>query len=54
MFIHVQENVYYLRDLADADKLVCSIKSNPGGNAVILGGGYIGMECASGKLYIFA
>ena len=40
-------NVCYLRDLADANTLVDLIKSCPGGNAVVIGGGYIGMECAA-------
>ncbi|XP_056699407.1 monodehydroascorbate reductase 4, peroxisomal isoform X2 [Spinacia oleracea] len=41
------ENVCYLRDLADANKLVGGIQSCVGGNAVVIGGGYIGMECAA-------
>ncbi|KAL5540618.1 hypothetical protein UlMin_043193 [Ulmus minor] len=41
------ENVCYLRDLADANRLVDLMKSYPGGNAVVIGGGYIGMECAA-------
>ncbi|XP_050224183.1 monodehydroascorbate reductase 4, peroxisomal [Mercurialis annua] len=41
------ENVCYLRDLADADRLVNVMKSCVGGNAVVIGGGYIGMECAA-------
>lgn len=41
------ENVCYLRDLADANRLVDVIQSCPGGNAVVIGGGYIGMECAA-------
>ncbi|KAL8138145.1 hypothetical protein V2J09_004146 [Rumex salicifolius] len=41
------ENVCYLRDLDDANKLVSVIKSCVGGNAVVIGGGYIGMECAA-------
>ncbi|XP_051119353.1 monodehydroascorbate reductase 4, peroxisomal [Andrographis paniculata] len=40
-------NVCYLRDLADADRLVNVMKSSTGGNAVVIGGGYIGMECAA-------
>ncbi|KAL7094845.1 hypothetical protein ACP275_11G130000 [Erythranthe tilingii] len=40
-------NVCYLRDLADADRLVDVIQSSSGGNAVVIGGGYIGMECAA-------
>ncbi|KAK7266073.1 hypothetical protein RIF29_18713 [Crotalaria pallida] len=41
------ENVCYLRDIADANRLVDAIQSSPGGNAVVIGGGYIGMECAA-------
>lgn len=41
------ENVCYLRDLADATGLVNVMQSCSGGNAVIIGGGYIGMECAA-------
>lgn len=41
------KNVCYLRDLNDANRLVDAIHSCPGGNAVVIGGGYIGMECAA-------
>ncbi|KAL6143279.1 hypothetical protein ACLB2K_053974 [Fragaria x ananassa] len=41
------ENVCYLRNLADANRLVNLVQSCPGGNAVVIGGGYIGMECAA-------
>lgn len=41
------ENVCYLRNLGDANMLVDLMKSRPGGNAVVIGGGYIGMECAA-------
>ncbi|KAF5182000.1 Monodehydroascorbate reductase protein, partial [Thalictrum thalictroides] len=41
------ENVCYLRSLADATRLVDAMKSSTGGNAVVIGGGYIGMECAA-------
>ncbi|EXC20301.1 putative monodehydroascorbate reductase, cytoplasmic isoform 2 [Morus notabilis] len=41
------ENVCYLRNLGDASMLVDLMKSRPGGNAVVIGGGYIGMECAA-------
>ncbi|KAI8533682.1 hypothetical protein RHMOL_Rhmol10G0027900 [Rhododendron molle] len=40
-------NVCYLRDLADATRLVDVMQSCIGGNAVVIGGGYIGMECAA-------
>ncbi|KAF3540013.1 hypothetical protein F2Q69_00024560 [Brassica cretica] len=41
------ENVCYLRDLSDADRLATVIQSSSNGNAVVIGGGYIGMECAA-------
>ena len=41
------ENVCYLRNLEDADKLIRVMRSCPGGDAVVIGGGYIGMECAA-------
>ena len=41
------ENVCYLRDLSDADRLSTVIQSSSNGNAVVIGGGYIGMECAA-------
>ncbi|GJN21989.1 hypothetical protein PR202_gb09514 [Eleusine coracana subsp. coracana] len=41
------ENICYLRNIHDADKLVNAMKSCSGGNAVVIGGGYIGMECAA-------
>ncbi|TVU28181.1 hypothetical protein EJB05_19690 [Eragrostis curvula] len=41
------ENVCYLRDIKDADKLISIMKSCPDGNAVVIGGGYIGMECTA-------
>eukprot|EP00252_Welwitschia_mirabilis_P007734 TRINITY_DN193_c0_g1_i1.p1 TRINITY_DN193_c0_g1~~TRINITY_DN193_c0_g1_i1.p1 ORF type:complete len:483 (-),score=98.65 TRINITY_DN193_c0_g1_i1:286-1734(-) len=40
-------NICYLRDLEDAMKLVDVMKSCCGGKAVVIGGGYIGMECAA-------
>ncbi|KAJ0053013.1 hypothetical protein Pint_02734 [Pistacia integerrima] len=41
------ENVCYLRDLADANRIADVMQSSVGGNAVVIGGGYIGMECAA-------
>ncbi|KAF5763876.1 putative monodehydroascorbate reductase (NADH) [Helianthus annuus] len=41
------ENVCYLRDLADATKLVNMMRVCTGGTAIVIGGGYIGMECAA-------
>ncbi|KAL6912257.1 hypothetical protein ACP4OV_001062 [Aristida adscensionis] len=40
-------NVCYLRNIEDADKLLSVMRSCPGGDAVVIGGGYIGMECAA-------
>ncbi|KAM7506616.1 hypothetical protein LguiA_017069 [Lonicera macranthoides] len=41
------ENVCYLRDLADATRIVRVMETCSGGNAIVIGGGYIGMECAA-------
>lgn len=43
------ENICYLRDLKDARYLVEAMAQcrNKGGEAVVIGGGYIGMECAA-------
>ncbi|CAA6661212.1 unnamed protein product [Spirodela intermedia] len=41
------ENICYLRSLSDANKLVDVMKASSGGHAVVIGGGYIGMECAA-------
>ncbi|KAL5548002.1 hypothetical protein UlMin_003233 [Ulmus minor] len=38
------KNIYYLREISDADKLVKAIKAKRKGKAVIVGGGYIGLE----------
>ncbi|KAJ0985855.1 hypothetical protein J5N97_004211 [Dioscorea zingiberensis] len=40
-------NVCYLRNFSDATRLVSVMQSCNGGNAVVIGGGYIGMECAA-------
>ncbi|EFJ08252.1 hypothetical protein SELMODRAFT_131995 [Selaginella moellendorffii] len=40
-------NIFYLRNLHDATKLVEAMQSCSGGKAVVIGGGYIGMECAA-------
>ncbi|MQL98477.1 hypothetical protein Taro_031184 [Colocasia esculenta] len=37
-------NIFYLREIDDADKLVEAIQAKKGGKAVIVGGGYIGLE----------
>ncbi|XP_076937193.1 monodehydroascorbate reductase 4, peroxisomal-like [Bidens hawaiensis] len=41
------ENLCYLRDLADATKLMNTMRMCMGGSAIVVGGGYIGMECAA-------
>ncbi|GLT40607.1 hypothetical protein SLA2020_147260 [Shorea laevis] len=38
------QNIFYLREIADADKLFEAIKAKKNGKAVIVGGGYIGLE----------
>ncbi|KAE8666292.1 Monodehydroascorbate reductase [Hibiscus syriacus] len=38
------KNIFYLREIDDADKLVEAIKTKKNGKAVIVGGGYIGLE----------
>ncbi|KGN59111.1 monodehydroascorbate reductase, seedling isozyme-like [Cucumis sativus] len=38
------KNIFYLREIADADQLVEAIKSKKNGKAVLVGGGYIGLE----------
>ncbi|KAL6507719.1 hypothetical protein OROGR_023914 [Orobanche gracilis] len=38
------KNIFYLREIDDADKLVEAIKGKKNGKAVIVGGGYIGLE----------
>ncbi|XP_031497408.1 monodehydroascorbate reductase 3, cytosolic-like [Nymphaea colorata] len=37
-------NILYLREIDDADKLVAAIQAKKKGKAVIVGGGYIGLE----------
>ncbi|KAJ7542711.1 hypothetical protein O6H91_09G007800 [Diphasiastrum complanatum] len=41
------QNIYYLRDVNDATKLLEAMILLKGGKAVVIGGGYIGMECAA-------
>lgn len=41
------QNVCYLQNLTDANRLVEVIKTYTDGNAVVISGGYIGMECAA-------
>ncbi|OVA03607.1 FAD-dependent pyridine nucleotide-disulfide oxidoreductase [Macleaya cordata] len=38
------KNIFYLRDIDDANKLVEAIKTKKDGKVVIVGGGYIGLE----------
>ncbi|KAL0910677.1 hypothetical protein M5K25_018754 [Dendrobium thyrsiflorum] len=40
-------NIFYLREIEDADKLVDAIQSKKNGKAVIVGGGYIGLELSA-------
>lgn len=40
-------NIFYLREIDDADKLVAAIQAKKDGKVVIVGGGYIGLECAA-------
>ncbi|KAK8938467.1 Monodehydroascorbate reductase [Platanthera zijinensis] len=40
-------NILYLREIDDADKLVEVIRSKKNGKAVIVGGGYIGLELSA-------
>ncbi|KAJ0976754.1 hypothetical protein J5N97_012228 [Dioscorea zingiberensis] len=40
-------NIFYLREIDDADKLVAAIQAKKDGKAVIVGGGYIGLELAA-------
>jgi len=41
------KNILYLREIDDADKLVEAIKAKKGGKAVVVGGGYIGLELSA-------
>ncbi|KAL8168166.1 hypothetical protein V2J09_009665 [Rumex salicifolius] len=41
------KNILYLREIDDADELVEAIKAKKGGKAVIVGGGYIGLELSA-------
>ncbi|KAI4318842.1 hypothetical protein MLD38_032503 [Melastoma candidum] len=38
------KNIFYLRDIKDADDLLGAIKAKKNGKCVIVGGGYIGLE----------
>ncbi|CAA3026426.1 monodehydroascorbate reductase-like [Olea europaea var. sylvestris] len=41
------KNIFYLREIDDADKLVEVIKAKKNGNALVVGGGYIGLELSA-------
>ncbi|KAH9738344.1 Monodehydroascorbate reductase 1 (peroxisomal) [Citrus sinensis] len=41
------KNIFYLREIDDADKLVEAIKAKKNGKAVVVGGGYIGLELSA-------
>lgn len=41
------KNVFTLRDIADADALYQAMQANTGKTAVVVGGGYIGLECTA-------
>ncbi|CAL0299378.1 unnamed protein product [Lupinus luteus] len=41
------KNIFYLRDIDDADKLYEAIKGKKNGKAVVVGGGYIGLEISA-------
>jgi monodehydroascorbate reductase (NADH) len=54
--LHLQElgmpgadlaGIYYLREIAEADMLYEAIKTNENKHAVVVGGGYIGLECTA-------
>ncbi|XP_072981017.1 monodehydroascorbate reductase 3, cytosolic [Typha angustifolia] len=40
-------NIFYLREIEDADNLVAAIQAKKDGKAVIVGGGYIGLELSA-------
>lgn len=40
-------NICYLRDIRDAAVLVDAMRAGSGMKAVVIGGGYIGMECTA-------
>lgn len=41
------KNIFYLREIDDADKLVEAIKAKKNGKALVVGGGYIGLELSA-------
>ncbi|KAL8505063.1 hypothetical protein ACS0TY_016321 [Phlomoides rotata] len=40
-------NIFYLREIDEADELVAAIKAKKNGKAVVVGGGYIGLELSA-------
>lgn len=40
-------NIFYLREIDDADKLLAAIQGKKNGKVVIVGGGYIGLELSA-------
>ncbi|CAI5525888.1 unnamed protein product [Closterium sp. Naga37s-1] len=41
------KGIYYLREIKEADELYAAIQAKKGGKAVVVGGGYIGLELAA-------
>lgn len=41
------KNIFYLREIDDADKLIQAIQAKKNGKVVIVGGGYIGLELSA-------
>lgn len=41
------KNIFYLRELVDADELLTAMLEKENGKAVVVGGGYIGLELSS-------
>lgn len=41
------KSIYYLREIDDADELVAAIKAKQSSKAVVVGGGYIGLELSA-------
>ena len=41
------KNIFYLREIDEADALVAAIKAKKNSKAVVVGGGYIGLELSA-------
>lgn len=41
------KNIFYLREIEDADQLVSAMEAKEKGKAVVVGGGYIGLELSA-------